>query len=179
MNDEQSIIATVVKPSRRDRHQEIISNRRLHHRFTKPLRICWILLSALVGVCSIAVSCGAPTVWKADVLSPDRRWIARVETIQNGGFGSAAIDTAVYLKRADIRQDPIEVLNFSCNGPVPRPYTLDNTANAGGTISLTMKWTTPSHLDVTYKGPADLTFQAIKCAGIDITVEDLSASPPK
>ena len=38
-----------------------------------------------------------------------------------------------------------------------------------------MRWTRPTHLEVTYRGPRDLTFQAIKWAGIDISLRDLVA----
>jgi hypothetical protein len=68
----------------------------------------------------------------------------------------------------------VEVLAFDCPGPAPRPYVLDN-ANAGGTIDLTMKWVTPSHLQVTYDGHPDLYFQAIRAFGIDVSVQDLSS----
>ncbi len=39
-----------------------------------------------------------------------------------------------------------------------------------------MKWLTPSHLELAYKGRPSVTFQAIKCGGIDITTRDDSAS---
>jgi hypothetical protein len=71
----------------------------------------------------------------------------------------------------------MEVLAFSCAGPVPRPYVLDNLANAGGTIDLTMKWVTPSRLDVTYDRRPDLYFQVVKYGGINISVQDLSSTP--
>ncbi len=85
-----------------------------------------------------------------------------------------AVDTwAVQICAGDVR-----VLAFDCHGPVPRPYVLDNVANAGGTINLTMKWVTPSHMDVAYNGRAgDLDFQVVKIAGIDISVQDLSSEP--
>jgi hypothetical protein len=70
----------------------------------------------------------------------------------------------------------MEVLAFDCHDPAPRPYVLDN-ANAGGTIDLTMKWVTPSHLQVTYGGRADLYFQAVKAFGVNISVQDLSTEP--
>jgi hypothetical protein len=115
----------------------------------------------------------AQTVWKAEVRSPDGLWIASARTIQNGGFGSAHIDTVVYLKQSLGSQPPVEVLAFDCLGPVTRPYVMDN-ANAGGTIDLTMKWVTPSHLHVTYDQHPDLYFQAVKLDGISISVQDLS-----
>jgi hypothetical protein len=108
-----------------------------------------------------------------EVRSPDGLWIASARTIQDGGFGSAHIDTIVYLKESNASRPPTEVLAFSCLGPAPRPYVLDN-ANAGGTIDLTMKWVTPSHLDVTYDRHPDLYFQVAKYGGINISVQDLS-----
>jgi hypothetical protein len=112
------------------------------------------------------------TVWAAQVPSPDLQWIASANTIQNGGFGSGGISTSVYLARTGSRDSPIEVLAFSCDGPMPRPYVLDNVANKGGSIGLTMKWITPSHLHVVYEDHPQLDFQAVKLAGIDITIEN-------
>lgn len=37
-----------------------------------------------------------------------------------------------------------------------------------------VNWLTPSHLEITYRQPASIDFQAIKCAGIEISVRDLS-----
>jgi len=128
----------------------------------------------IIGLCLLGVGCSASTVWKAEVRSPDGVWIASARTIQNGGFGTASIDTTVYLKSTKDSSPPREVLAFSCKGPVPRPYVLDNTANAGGTIDLTMKWLTPSQLEVTYGRRPNLYFQVAKMAGIDISVRDLS-----
>lgn len=122
----------------------------------------------------MAVGCAPPTVWKAEVRSPDGLWIASAQTIQNGGFASAHIDTMVFLKWTRNSDSPQEVLGFSCLGPVPRPYVLDTAANAGGTIDLTMKWLSSSHLEVTYDKHPDLYFQVIKIAGVDVSVRDLS-----
>jgi hypothetical protein len=121
------------------------------------------------------------TVWKTEVRSPDGLWIASARTIQNGGFGSAHIDTLVYLQQTNASQPSTQVLGFDCEGPVPHPYALDNVANAGGTINLTMQWLTPSHLDVTYDGrKGNLGFQVVKIAGtIDISVHDLSREQTK
>jgi hypothetical protein len=117
------------------------------------------------------------TVWKAEIHSPDGLWIASARTTQNGGFGSAHIDTVVSLAQNNGSQPPMDVLAFSCAGPVPRPYVLDNLANAGGTIDLTMKWVTPSRLDVTYDRRPDRYFQVVKYGGINISVQDLSSGP--
>jgi hypothetical protein len=63
----------------------------------------------------------------------------------------------------------------ACDGPVPHPYTLDNIANAGGSINLKLQWTDPTHLHVTYQGNATVTFQAAKFRHVLIKLEDLSA----
>jgi hypothetical protein len=137
------------------------------------------LISLIVsGICASVFGCRPSfddlTVWKAEVRSPDGAWIADAYTIQNGGFGSAHIDTIVYLKQNGGSQPPTDVLAFSYDGPVPRPYVLDNVANAGGTIDLTMKWVTPSHLHVTFDGHPDLYYQVVRAGGINISIQDLS-----
>lgn len=92
--------------------------------------------------------------------------------------------TSVYLEQAGIPQTRAEVLSFFCKGPVPRPYTLDDRSNAGGTIDLKMKWLTPAHLEVPYDGrEGTLEFQAVRYQGLDISLRDLSSkatnsSPP-
>jgi hypothetical protein len=135
----------------------------------------------VIGICVSTFGCRRPTIddltiWKAEVRSPDGLLIASVRTIQNGGFGSAKIDTVVYLKQSFSSQPPVDVLDFDCHDAPRRPYVLDN-ANAGGTIDLTMKWVTPSHLQVTYDRHPDLYFQAVKAFGVNISVQDLSSEP--
>lgn len=133
------------------------------------------ILLVIIGVCVLASGCRhSPTIWTAEVRSPDGLWLAIARTDQEGGFGSAFIGTMVFLKQANVSQPPVMVLAFDCEGPAPRAYVLDNKANAGGTINLTMKWLSPSHLEVTYNGHATLSFPAIKYAGIVISVRDLS-----
>ena len=128
----------------------------------------------VLGIRLLEVGCAAPTVWKAEVPSPDGAWIAIGRTIQSGGYGTGSITTSVSLAHVNLSQAPTQVLEFACSGPVPKPYVLDNVANAGGTINLNMQWVTPSHLEVTYNGHADLYFEAVKYAGIDISVRNLS-----
>jgi len=99
--------------------------------------------------------------------SPDGHWLATASTTQNFGPGAASVDTFVDLKRTDVSDRPMEVLAFSV-GSQP---------SQSGDLSLTMKWETPSHLDVTYNGhAATLYFQVAKYAGIDISVRDLSGA---
>jgi hypothetical protein len=132
--------------------------------------------SLMVVTCAVIAACANKNdlvVWKMEEVSPDKQWQASADTVQNGGFGSASIDTTVYLKKTSDPNDPKEVLVFHCGGPVPHPYVLDNAANRGGTIDLHMTWITPGHLNVTYSGHPDLAFQAIRYEGIEITAQNL------
>ena len=126
------------------------------------------------GICLLEAGCAARTVWKAEVRSPDGIWIATARTVQSGGFGTAWITTSVSLKRVGSSDPPMEVLGFSCQGPVPRPYVLDNVANAGRTMNLRLKWVSATHLEVTYSGKPDIYLQVVKYQGVEITLRDLS-----
>jgi hypothetical protein len=137
------------------------------------------IFSVILGVCVLISGCkDVPTIWRQEVQSPDGSWLAIAHTEQNGGFGSASITTGVDLKRIDGTVHsgrPVDILELWSNGPSPkRPYVLDNDANAGGMVNLTMKWLDPSHLEVTYDGQARVDFQVVKLAGIDISLQDLS-----
>ena len=81
----------------------------------------------------------------------------------------------VSLKRMAVSEDPIQVLGFT-RGPIGKAYSLDNIANAGGTIGLSMKWVDRSHLEVTYDSrlASEFYFQVVKTSGIEIAVTDTS-----
>jgi hypothetical protein len=162
-----------IRPPLASQRDNLISMNSLPRRCSKSISLM------ILGVCLLDAGCGPPTVWEAAVRSPDGRRVAMARTVQNGGFGNAWIVTTVSLKYANSSEPPTEVLGFSCDGPVPRPYTLDNVANAGGTIDLTMNWVTPSHLDVTYDGRrrGSLEFQAVKWSGVEISVRDVMSEP--
>jgi hypothetical protein len=68
--------------------------------------------------------------------------------------------STVTLRQVEGRQDKIEILQLS--------------QNATG-VDLKLNWLTPTHLEITYKQPASIDFQAIKCGGIEISVRDTSA----
>jgi hypothetical protein len=123
-----------------------------------------VLLCVLVAGCR-----DAATIWSTESKSPDGRWVASAHTDQNGGPGAAGILSTVTLRQVKGRQDKIEVLQLSQDAT---------------SVDLKLSWLTPSHLEITYKQPASIDFQAIKCGGIDITVRDLSSpasstSPPQ
>ena len=113
-------------------------------------------------------------VWKTEVFSSDHQWSATAVTVQNRGSGSADITTSVYLQRVSDSRPPVAVLALSCRGPMPHPYVLDNVANAGGSIHLSMKWIDRSHLYVTYDAHPTLLLHVPKFRDVSVSYADLS-----
>lgn len=130
--------------------------RRSHYAVRKPKLALFFLLCVFLFGCN-----GAITIWSQDSISPDGQWRAEARTDQYSGPGNAALLTHVQLKPTKGRKDPIEVL-----------VLMQNTRS----IELKMIWLSASHLEITFKQPAVIDFQAVKCAGIQITVRDLSDS---
>jgi hypothetical protein len=118
-----------------------------------------------ISLCVALSACkNAVTIWSTEVPSPDGQWSAVARTDQYSGPGNAALLTTVYLKPIKGSQDPIQVLLFMQNAR---------------SIDLRMNWSTSSHLEVTYRQPAVIDFQAIKCGGVDISVRDVSSETPE
>jgi hypothetical protein len=90
--------------------------------------------------------------------------LASARTVAQSGFGTGYIGTIVYLNRTEGSQTKMEILGLSDESEAP-----------GATI-VEMKWLTPTHLELTYKGHRTLEFQAVKCDGVDISVRDLSSA---
>jgi len=123
---------------------------------------CGAIWLASVLLCSLISGCkDVATIWSTESNSPDGRWVAAAHTDQYGGPGTAGILSTVTLRQVKGRQDKIEVLQLS----------QDVTG-----IDMKLNWLTPTHLEITYKQPASVDFQAIKCGGIDITIRDTSAT---
>lgn len=122
----------------------------------------------VMGAMIFACGCrhGVDTIWKAEVRSPDGQWLARAQTDQRSGFGTDGATTAVYLRPTNGSRQPVEILSFSQN---------ENAQTS--LIGLKMKWVNDTHLIVSYNNYATLDFQAIKYAGIDISVQDLPSGP--
>ena len=116
-------------------------------------------LAALL-VCLFFASCrDVGTIWSTESHSPDGQWIANAKTDQYGGPGTAGLQSTVSLKRVKGPKDHMMVLLLSSQ---------DVTS-----IQPKLNWISSSHLEIAYKQPASIEFQAIKCAGIEITVRTL------
>jgi len=126
--------------------------------------LCQGMLVLTISVCALLSGCSnVATIWSTESRSPDGRWLARAVTEQHSGPGNALLQTTVLLKQTKGPKEPIEVLLFTQDAR---------------SIDLKMNWLTPSHLEVTYKQPAVIDFQAIKCSGVDISVQDVSSGTP-
>ena len=123
---------------------------------------------AIIGVCALLSGCrNSDVMWSAESRSPDGYWLATAREERGGGFGNAYDSASVYVKQIKSSRHPVEILEFS----------VGSLASQSGKLNLTMKWASPSHLDVTYNGhAATLDFQVVKSAGIDISVQDLSSA---
>jgi hypothetical protein len=124
----------------------------------RVLYVTVFLLCVLVSGCSK----DAATIWSTESVSPNGLWVAEAHTDQYGGPGTAGIISTVSLKRVTGRQDKIEVLQLS--------------HNVTTSIDLKLNWLTSSHLEITYNQASSVDFQAIRAAGMDITVRNLSST---
>lgn len=130
-----------------------------------PVAYTLLISSLLVSFCMIT-GCKPETIWSAESRSPDGLWIASYQTNKFSGPGNNSVETLVYLRRTSGNKEPIQILLF------------EHDQNARfNTINLRMKWLSPSHLEVTFNNSPTIDFQAIKCAGIDISVQDFSGDP--
>jgi hypothetical protein len=123
----------------------------------------------------LIVGCGKsdPTVWTEDVPSPDGRWIATAAAYQTGGFGSANIWAVVNLRRRG-ETARTTILALIPSGPIKRPYVLDNIANRGGSVDLTLRWIDPTHLQITFRNYPGVMRAETRVGDISISTENLS-----
>jgi hypothetical protein len=132
-------------------------------RIGSPFAILMAIALIIVGVCTLLSGCqDSATIWSAESPSPNGYWLASAKTEQFGGPGTAGVYTTVYLKQGS--HSPVQILTFSNESAYP-----------SGITSVGMNWVSASHLEVTYKGHADLQFQVVKFAGVDVSVQDLSS----
>ena len=127
-------------------------------------------------------------VWKGELLSPDKKYVATSEVVQLGDFDTEDIEASVYLKAVEDR-DPTaldrdilkyisKVLTLRSPGPVPHPYEIDE-ANHGGPMKLALKWLTPSQLEISYQGNPQVHQILVGRDQIQIKVRALNSADAK
>jgi hypothetical protein len=126
-----------------------------------------LIFVVILGACVLgSSSCtGEDTVWTAEALAPDGRWLATARTVETGGLGTGSIATHVELKWMRSSSHPETILLFVHDKP-PESRTID----------ISMKWITPSHLDVTYNGRASVQLQMVKYGDVDISLRELPST---
>lgn len=119
----------------------------------------WYLPMMFLAFSLISGCRDSATIWSTESIAPDGQWKAVARTEQYGGMGAAGVQASVILQRNQGPDSPIKILSFSNESAYPQ-----------GVANLELKWLTPSHLDVGYGKGASVQFQAIKCAGIEISI---------
>jgi len=127
-----------------------------------------LVLLFLIGAYILVHGCrGSETIWSAEVQSPDGKMTATARAFGNSGFGINGVDTSVYLNWTTGSQPPTMILNLADGSDAPTDTGVE------------MKWLTPTHLELTFTGNRSVGFQALKFAGVDISVRDLSDKSSK
>jgi hypothetical protein len=130
------------------------------------------VVSVVAGLSLLLAGCGSDSasVWSGEANSPSGRWVSTAVTTQNGGPGTASVDTAVYLRWSASSAPPTLILALS-----------NDTAYPIGITAVKMTWLTEDQLDLEYcEGAVD--FQAIKAGGkVGISVHRLAEAhcPPR
>jgi hypothetical protein len=142
------------------------------HRRKCPGMLTLIVLM-MGGMSVFQCACRAvETVWSAEARSPDGFWLAIAETQQHGGFGTAGVVTTVYLKRTNRTNAFDRLLNPAPWRPIEILELFHDPRTTSTTINLSMRWSDRSHLEITYKGRPSVDFQVMKCADIEISVDN-------
>ena len=118
------------------------------------------VLCAVFGICIPAFGCTGPaTTWSVEVRSPDGKMIARARTVEPSGIGTGELGTFVDLNWTTGSQSPTIILAFADGSDKP------------GDKDVGINWLSPTRLELTYKGQRTIDFEAVKCHGVDISVE--------
>jgi hypothetical protein len=133
--------------------QAMLAHRRLHLRIPTSNVLGLICLL----FCLLATGCEQKPVWSTQVTSPDGKWVASARTTATGGFGTGDIMTSVFLTWTSGSKSSFEIMKFDKSNP-----------------DLTITWASPSHLDITYNGNAEIWLQVVRYGKVDITLHNQS-----
>jgi hypothetical protein len=132
----------------------------------------------IIAALSMLIGCRSDsTVWKRDVLAPGGAWVATARTRQEGGFGSAWVETTVSVKRLDGSVNggkPFDVLSYPGGGTISKAYVLSD-QNADTDLQVT--WSTPTLLQIYHRSNVNLDLEVVRFANIDISFRQGSSQP--
>jgi hypothetical protein len=113
----------------------------------------------IIAVCLLMSGCKAAPTWSTESRSPDGRMVAKAEVFTNGGFAAPGPSTTfVYLKQTTGSEKAVLIFAFSQGPPEGMQVKMD--------------WLNPAHLELTYEGQHTIDFQAVRYAGVDISVRN-------
>jgi hypothetical protein len=133
-----------------------------------PIRMAISLV--IFGASLLLSGCGgSQTIWSAESKSPDGMVIATARAVsRNKGLSIiSGVETNVYMNWATDKRPPTLILSLADGSDAPRD------------INVEMKWLNPMHLELKYTGNRVVGFQAVKWAGVDISVRESSSEVPK
>src|SRR5260370_37137160 len=96
---------------------------------TSASRFTARMIAVITALAMLSGCQSDPTVWKKDVLPPGGAWVATARTEQEGGFGSAWVETTVRVKILDgtvNRGKPFDGLSYPGGGVISIAYVLSN-----------------------------------------------------
>ena len=115
-------------------------------------------------LCIALSSCGSTTVtWSSDLKSPDGKYIAHGRTKIMTGPGIDGGGTTVDLNWTTGSQKPMDILILP-----------DGPESIGEPSVLKMVWIDPTHLELQYMGNEVPIFQAVRCEGVEISLQPVS-----
>jgi hypothetical protein len=135
-------------------------------------------IAALAHLALLASCYVNPTVWKQEVRSPDGAWIATARTDQEGGFGSAWVETTVSIRKVNRTVNhgkPFDVFSYPGGGSIPKSYVVSN-ENADPNLQIV--WLTPRHLQITHLSAVNFDLEVVRFADIDISYAENQRTVP-
>jgi hypothetical protein len=125
-----------------------------------------LLLLLVISTAFVCSGCnGQETIWSAEAKSPDGKVVAvaRASLYNKGLSIISGIETNVCLDWDGDRGSPTLVLSLADASDSAADSTVD------------MRWLSPTHLEIAFSGNQTVAFQAVKWAGVDISVRDLKS----
>ncbi len=124
------------------------------------------VFACTVSTLLLALSCSAlpgcapnpQVIWSTTAPSPDGLWVASVQTKMWSGPGIGTVGSMAYLARSSEADKTIEILTYREGANIVHPE---------------LKWQSPKELLILIPADTSVDFQAIKCAGIAITLQHL------
>jgi hypothetical protein len=123
----------------------------------------WLILSMAVVMPLVTLGCKDRPIWSTESRSPDGKMVAIAQKFSNSGFAAPGPDAAFVYLRLTTEPEPGTLILALSEGGLEAQ---------GGDIRL--DWLSPTHLEVTYPGQQNIDFQAIKYAGVEISIQQVT-----